>query len=262
LKKITGRALFYSQTITGVLFVAVPWLATYALSLPFLLNAFVYVAAIFLCFSLEEPSQERQDVVLEREPDLLGFRQFFNNRALVVAGISFGLLGGISGIIEDFRQVYLDVVHFDLQYFGFIYLLLRLAVGVSSERVTMIEQKIGRTATLWLIPTIGCIGYVGLALAGGYWWILFIALDGVVSGISRPLEQEFLHRVITRSRATMISIYTMIEALLRAGFVFAAGFIIEWYGVRVGFAFGAFAFLLLGIPLFSRFVHHDRLVQK
>lgn len=262
LKKVAGRALFYSQTITGVLFVLVPWLATYSLSFPFFLNGFVFIGAGLFCLSLVEPRTDDAHSVLEQEPDALGFKMFFRNSALIAAGLAFGLIGGINGILESFRQVYLDAVQFDLQYFGFVYLMLRLLTGFAGDRVDALERKIGRTAMLLLVPICSLIAYVGLASASGYWWLVFIAFDGLMGGFSRPLEQEFLNRAITKSRATMLSIYNAIEDVIGAGFVFVAGFIIAWYGVRAGFAFAALATIVFVTPAYMWFMRKDRAAFK
>ena len=262
LKKVTGRALFYSQTITGVLFVAVPWLAAYSLSLPFLINGFVYIGAGFFCLSLVEPRMDDKHLVLNQEPDALGFKMFFRNAALIAAGLAFGLIGGINSILETYRQVYLDAVHFDLRYFGLIYLLLRVLTGFAGDRVDALEKKIGRTATLWIVPLSSFIAYLGLALVGGYWWVVFIAFDGIMNGFSRPLEQEYLHRAITSSRATMLSIYNVIEDVIGACFVFVGGYVIAWYGVRAGFVFAGAMTVLGVLPLYVWFVQKDKKMQK
>jgi MFS family permease len=257
-KKVTGRALFYSQTITGVLFVGVPVIAMYSLSLPFLLNAGVYVLATLLCLNLTEPRQESESSVLNAEPKESSIRSFFKNPALLAVGTAFGVIGGIAGILESFRQVYLNDVGFNLAYFGLIYLLLRLLVGFAGDRVSFVEKKLGRTLTLALVPALGFVAYAGLALVSGYWWLIFIALDGVQSGLSRPLEMEYLNKIITKGRATMLSIYNVLEDIIGAVFIFIAGYVINWQGVKFGMGFAAVSMLVFAVPAFMWFLRHDR----
>jgi MFS family permease len=250
IKKVTGKALFISQVVTGVLFVIVPIIAKFNLSLPFLINAFVFFVGSMIILSLAEP--QRATSVKEKGigRDILGFKTFLSNPVLLSIGISFSIITGINGILEDFRQAYLDFIHLDIVYFGFIYMGLRIIVGTIGLNTEKIEKLIGRKATVLLIPLSTFVAYTGLWLINSLYGIIFVVLDGIQDGISRPIEQEYLNRSVDGSkRATMLSIYELLNNLVRAGTVFLGGYVIERFGIQGGFLLSALLVLFLGGPL-------------
>jgi MFS family permease len=250
IKKISGRALLISQVTTGILFVVVPVIAKFSLSLPFLLNTIVFAFSSLLTLTIIEPERSKSVAEEEIGKDFLGFKTFFTNRVLLATGLVFGFIGGINGILEDFRQVYLDFIHLDIAYFGFIYLGLRLLTGFLGVNVDRIEKALGRRTTFLLIPLSSLITYIGLYLINSFYGLIFIAMDGMQEGLSRPLEQEYLNKAISNSkRATLLSVFNLITNLVRAGAVFIGGITIDYGGINSGFLLAAILLIVFVSPL-------------
>ncbi len=237
IKKVSGRALFISQVSTGILFVGTPVIAKFSLTLPFLINAIVLLFGFFMVLTLIEPVRSKSVMEEEVGKDFFGFRAFFSNRSLLIIGSVFAFIAGINGVLEDFRQVYLDFIHLDIVYFGLVYLALRLLTGLFGVFEERIEKRIGRENTFLLMPVVSLVAYTGLFLINSFYGLLFVALDGIREGISRPLEQEYLNKVINNNRATMISIFNFIENIIRALAVFFSGMIIDRFGINNVFLF-------------------------
>lgn len=255
LKRITGRALALSQWSTGALFVFVPILANWRLDFPFLLNAVVFLGAAILAFSLTEPARATSVARTEVGRDFFGFRAFLTNRPLVIGALFFASVGGINGILQDFRQVYLDAIGVDLVYFGFVYLGLRFITGLTGTLAERIEHRIGSRATILCIPAATLIAYVALSLIDQWYGVLFLILDGVEDGLTRPIEQERLNALIDGSkRATMLSISNLLEGLIRAGVVFLGGITIDYGGIHAGFALAAALVIIIVGPLTWQFI--------
>ncbi len=255
IKLITGRALLISQVSTGALFVVVPWIATYSLRLPFLLNAIACLIGAGLTTTLSAPTPSRSVAAVEGRIDRFGWRTFMRNPRLLTTGLTFGFIGGWNGILEDFRQLYLDHIQLDLAYFGLIYLALRLFTGIVGTQVESIEQRIGARATFLLVPAISLTAYIGLAMSNSLYGLLFVALDGLQDGLTRPMEQAYLNTQITGTqRATLLSVFNLLTNLIRALAVLLAGFIISWSGIHAGMWFAAIGFVLIGLPLCMRFM--------
>lgn len=263
IKKVSGKALFISHGTTGVLFIVVPFIAKFSLTLPFLLNAIVFILSSILVATVLEPKRTKNVEEEEVGKDLLGFKTFFSNRMLLSTGLVFGSIGGIAGILEDFRQVYLDFIHLDIAYFGFVYLGIRLLTGFLGVHVDRIERIFGKRFTFLLIPLSLLAAYLALSFINTFYGLLFIALDGVEQGLSRPLEQEYLNRAITNSqRATLLSVFNLIKNLIRAGAVFVGGISIDYGGIHFGFLAAAGLLLLFVGPLtfwFLRQAHSARI---
>ncbi len=262
IKKVSGRALFISQVTTGVLFVIVPMIAAFSLRLPFLINAIVFIGTCILTLTLVEPKRSQSVTEQEMGKDVWGIKTFFSNHALLATGLFFGLMEGINGILDGFRQVYLDVIHVDIVYFGLIYMVLRLLTGIAGTMVERIEHVIGQRAAFVSIMVISLSSYIGLYLIDSLYGLLFIALDGISSGLARPMEQEFLNRTIRNSqRATLLSVSNLVGSLIRAAAVFLGGVVIEAYGIHVGFLFTAILFIVFVMPVFVWFLRKVSVVK-
>jgi MFS family permease len=255
IKKVTGKAVFIAQVVTGVLFVGVPLLAKYSLTLPFLINTFVYILTALLVYSFTEPARVQSVSELEIGMGGNGFRAFLSNPMLLSFSLGFSFIGGINGILEDYRQLYLDFIHVDIMYFGFIYLGLRILTGSFGTQADVFEKYLGKRGALLFLPLISLVTYFGLFSCNTLYGLLFIMLDGITGGLSRPFEQEYLQRLIKHvNRATLLSIDNMIQSVIRAGSVFIAGFIISGYGIQYGFLFAAGLVMLLAVPFLVSFL--------
>lgn len=256
LKQIVGRALFISQIATGALFMVVPLLAKFSLALPFWLNTIQFLTAAILAFTLTEPARTtvKQSSTLQ---ELLGFRTFIANRSLVLGGLFFALIGGLTGFLADYRQVYLDRIHLDLAYFGVVYLALRLLTGLMGEYATRLERRVGRTALHWVLILSPALGYLGMALINNLYGLLFVILDGFEAGFSRPLKQEYLNFHINHAnRASQISVFNFLKGIIRAGAVFIGGFLAQRLGLQLSFGIFGIALIVLAGPLVSHVLAH------
>ena len=255
IKKVVGRALFISQVFTGVLFIGIPFLATFSLTLPFLLNTFVFLGTALLVFSFREPARVHSVSEQELGKDNLGFKTFLSNPLLLSFSLAISFLGGINGILEDFRQIYLDFIHVDLVYFGFIYLGLRILTGSFGTQADFFERHLGKRGALLFLPLMSLVTYFGLFAFNSYYGLIFIVLDGITGGLTRPFEQEYLQKMITHvNRVTLLSIDNMIQSVIRAGAVLLGGFVIGSYGIQAGFLLAAGMVLVFAVPLLVVFL--------
>jgi hypothetical protein len=255
LKKINGRALAISQWSTGVLFVGIPIIAKWSLTFPFLLNTIVFAAAALLAWSLVEPPRAASVEESEIGRDFFGFRAFLTNRPLLIGALFFASVGGINGILQDFRQVSLDAIGIDLVYFGFVYLGLRFIIGLAGTMAAHLERRIGPRGAILCIPITTLIAYIALTLIDQWYGVLFLILDGIEAGLTRPIEQERLNALIDGSkRATMLSISAFLEGIIRASVVFMGGIVIDAGGIHAGFALAATLVVVIVGPLTWRFL--------
>ena len=255
IKKIVGKATYIAQVTTGVLFVGVPLIAKYSLPLPFFINTVVFLVTAFLTWSLTEPARIKSVAKTEGFKDASVLRQFFSQPLLLSLSLALGFLSGINGILENFRQVYLDFIHLDIVYFGLVYLSLRFLTGYFGTKADWLEARIGRRHLLFLLPVISFVTYVGLFLINSFWGLLFITLDGIRGGLSRPVEQEYLQSLVgNEKRVTFLSIDNLIQSLIMAGATFVGGFVIERFGIQAGFFFSALLVVFVAIPLFLFFL--------
>jgi MFS family permease len=254
-KKVFGKATYISQVSTGFLFVGVPLLAEYSLRLPFYINTVVLFAAAILTWSFTEPERIKSVAAEEGLQNTSAFKQFFSQPLLLSLSLATGFLSGINGILENFRQLYLDFIHLDVAYFGLVYLALRFITGYCGTKTEWLEGKIGRRNLLLLLPAVSFATYIGLFLFNSFYGLLFIVLDGIQGGLMRPVEQEYIQALVSNEkRVTFLSIDNLIQNLIRAGAVFFGGFAIDRFGIQYGFFFAALLVVVVALPLFISFI--------
>lgn len=255
IKKVVGRATFISQIVTGVLFTGIPLLAKFSMTLPFLLNAFVLIGTALVAYSFKEPARVESVAEQEMGKDMFGFKAFLTNPTLLSFSLALGFIGGINGILEDFRQIYLDFIHIDIVYFGLIYLGLRILTGSLGTQADFFEKHLGKKGALLCLPAISILTYLGLFFCNTLYGLIFIALDGIMSGLSRPFEQEYLQKMITQvNRVTLLSIDNLVQSLIRAMAVFIAGFTVNSFGIQAGFLLAAVLVIVFAVPALISFL--------
>ena len=254
-KKVFGKATYISQVSTGILFVGVPLLAEYSLKLPFYINTVVLFVAAVLTWSFTEPARVKSVAGDEGFQNMSAIKQFLSQPLLLSFSLATGFLTGVNGILEDFRQVYLDFIHLDIAYFGVVYLGLRFLTGYFGTKTDWMESKIGRKNLLLLLPLVSLITYIGLFLFNSFYGLLFIVLDGIQGGLMRPVEQEYIQSLVSNDkRVTLLSIDNLVQSLIRAGAVFVGGVVIDRFGIQYGFFFSAMLVILIAFPLFVSFL--------
>lgn len=142
-----------------------------------------------------------------------------------------------------FVQYYFKLVNIPLPYYGTLWTLLNLAVGVTSMFAYKIEYKLGQIKTIILIAVFIPLGYIALAYFKSIWAIGFIFIFYFVRGIATPVLKDYINRITSSEiRATVLSVrnfiirlnfaaigpflgwtmdaYSLQEALLLAGITF------------------------------------------
>lgn len=252
IKKISGRATSISHIGIAFFYLLVGFMVKYSFHFPYLINGIIFLIMVFVVFDVVEP---RHEGVVQKQKigeNFFGTKEFFTNRALLITGFTFAAIAGVSGILADFRQVYLDDIGVGIAYFGVIFVALRIVIAVLAANTERIEKYIGKRATFLLIPFFTLLPYVVLTFVHSTWGIIFLLIDGVADGLSKPLEQEYLNRFISNSqRATILSVIEFIENFIHSVSVFFAGFIIEYSGINKGFFFGAILTIAIFPLIFS-----------
>jgi len=252
IKKISGRATSISNIGIGFFYLLIGFMVKYSLHLPYLINGIIFGIMMVVVLSVLEPHHETSAQKQKIGENFFGVKEFFTHKTLFITGLVFAAIAGVSGILSDFRQVYLDDIQVSVVYFGIIFFVLRMVIALLAANTERIEKHIGKKATFLLIPFFTLFPYIILSFLHSTLGIVFLLMDGLADGLSKPLEQEYLNRFISNSqRATILSVIEFIENLIRSGAVFFAGFIIEYGGINRGFLFGAILTVAIFPLIFS-----------
>ena len=247
--RITSAGNF-AEAIAGLL---AGFIAAYSFRLPFVLQTAIAALAIPASLILFDPF-----IPDKTKHSLNHFwkvvKNVFINPSLRYAIILSSITGCATLTFAWFVQPYLIGLGIDVIYFGIIWTILNVIVGVSSFFAHRFEAKLQKETSLLIIIVL--IPF--LFTFSGFWYskysLILLALFYIVRGYATPVLKNHIHFEINNSnRATILSIRNMIIRLLFAIIAPFAGKITDIKGVDFGLRAtgGIFflGFLFLGLSL-------------
>ena len=146
---------------------------------------------------------------------------------------------------SDFIQPLLKISGLPVIYFGVVYALMRVIVGIGGS----LTQKLVKFFTLEKLLFIGFAGiigsFLGFSFETGSVIILMILLLKLSEGFNRILlEDEVKRHIKSQNRTTILSISSFFESLFNAGLVFVFGIMADLVGVQFIFNYALILFLI------------------
>jgi MFS family permease len=184
------------------------------------------------------------------------FRHIFfsHDRILVFSSISL-IVWGLSTFFAVWMfQKYWQENQVPLHYFGLIWAIYNISVGLVGKQVHTLEHKFGPLPLIVFLGLAPIAGYLGMGLAGGYFGVALGLLFYCSRGVTHVLLKDAMNwRTPSAFRATANSLQSFFFRLGFAAFGPAVGFIIDRFGMRAAlFSLGAafsILFLLTLVPL-------------
>lgn len=225
------------------------FLAVISLRTPFYLEIILMFMSIPFALSLIEPKRKRHENTqgsLREISKILHYAMHQNGEIKWLILYS-GFIGASNLMIVWFIQPYFDWVNLPLAYFGVIWALLNLSVGVFSLCAHGFESKLGRKKSLISLVVLSFIGYLSLASFNSLWAILFIFIFYFVRGINGPVLRDYLNQVIpSEMRATILSIKNLAARLIFAILGPLFGWISDIYSLPTALLYCGFIFMICG----------------
>lgn len=184
------------------------YLALVSLRTPFIAEAIVTFFLIPIALSLYEPVRHAN----APERELWSMRRIvthtlYGNATLRWLIVYYGILTAAGLIVVWFRQSYFQEAHIPLEYFGYLWATLMLAVSTANLLADWYERIMGRTIALASLLALGIAGFLLLGLSVSVWAIsgmfLFCFMRGFADPIVKHHVQLYAHSDI---RATVLSI--------------------------------------------------------
>ncbi len=228
-------------------------LAVYSLRLPFYVQACVAFIAVPAALTLREPPVH----LVARKPGLRDvFRivrnTLFRDQKLKWNTIFSAVTGASTLTMAWFAQPYFKNIGLPVSWFGVVWALLNLSVGVAAIRAWKIEKRLGAPYTVLLFTVTLISSYLALSLAEGIFGLIILMAFYLARGLATPTLRNYINIITTSDvRATVLSVRNFVIRLLFAVLGPVYGWITDAYSLSTAMlAAGLIYGMLSGISLF------------
>jgi len=198
-------------------------------------NAIAAWIPFFVALTFHEPGYEK----MSGKSHWGNFKQvfhhiFFNHdRILVLTSINL-IVWGLSTFFAVWMfQKYWQENNIPLVYFGFIWAVYNISVGLAGKQVHGLEHKIGPIPLIAFLGLAPIAGYLGMGMAGGYVGVALGLLFYFSRGVNQVLLKDAMNwRTPSSFRATANSLQSFFFRLGFAVFGPGVGYVIDRYGMR------------------------------
>ena len=172
----------------------------------------------------------------------------FTNRELCSNIMYSGIIGAATLTMAWFVQPVLIHLDTPTKWFGVIWTVLNLTVGIAALGSDRVERKLGmnRMNALILVMIIG--GYVALAYNLTWAGLAVLFLFYIFRGLATPILKGYINQLtFSEMRATVLSIRNFVIRLMFAGVAPFVGWLNDMYSLQTALLASAALFFLPGL---------------
>ena len=233
-------------------------LAAYSLRFPFYGQAIVAFIGIPAALAIREYNHSR--AVRNPAGEMLRIIRYSlgENKVLRYNILFSGIIGAATLTMAWFVQPILMQLQTPTSYYGVIWTVLNLTVGIAALYSDRVEQALGMRRSNGLILVVIVGGYAALALLPlTYACLAILFLFYIVRGFATPILKGYINQMtFSEMRATVLSIRNFIIRLLFAAIAPFIGWLNDYYSLQVALLISA---LIIGLPGFLFLVLQHRL---
>ncbi len=208
-------------------------LAVYSLRFPFYAQACVAFVGIPAAFALQEINTGGKVRSPAAEIVRIIKYSLFTNRLLCCNIMYSGIIGAATLTMAWFVQPVLMCLEVPTSWFGVIWTVLNLVVGVSALYSDKIGRRLGMDKMNLLILACVAGGYLALACNLTYWGLAVLLLFYVVRGFATPVLKGYINQLaFSEMRATVLSIRNFVMRLMFAGAAPFVGWLNDIYSLK------------------------------
>jgi MFS family permease len=255
--KVIGKKIFYSQTSEAVAAIVCSFLVGFHLNMPVYVQAFTCWLPFIISWTIVEPPRPVMDKSQHKDNWLHIYKSVFKSGPLLNLILVNTIFYSASTLLAVWAfQDYWRVQGVDLKYFGHLWFLTNIVVGIVAKYAHGFENKVGSTFALITLGLLPIIGYFGMGFTGGAIGVLFCFSFQISRGLTQVIFKDALNsRISGELRATVNS---MAGLGMRLVFIICGpllGWLIDNKGYEFSFGvFGSFyclVFIFLLLPIFK-----------
>lgn len=226
-------------------------LAAYSLRLPFHVQCFIAFIGIPASLMLTEHAARVQ--VKNSFQSLLKIIHYslFENRELCCNIMFSGIIGAATLTMAWFVQPFLIEIETSTSWFGIIWTVLNLTVGVAALCSDKLDSILGTRKMYALILLFITGGYVMLSFSISNMGLLVLLLFYIVRGFATPILKGYINQItFSEMRATVLSIRNFIIRLMFAAMAPLVGWLHDFYSLSSALQATAAIIFIPGLVFF------------
>jgi len=222
-------------------------LAVYSLRYPFYGQVFVAFIGIPAAFALTEYKGENKIQSPLHEIMRIIKYSLVTNKKLCYNIFYSGIIGAATLTMAWFVQPYLMYMNTPTSYYGIIWTILNLTVGLAALYSDRIERYFGmnRMNIVILIMIVG--GYIALAYNLTPIGLLILLIFYIFRGFATPILKGYINQMtFSEMRATVLSIRNFVIRLIFAAVSPFIGWLNDMYSLKIALVVSALVILIPG----------------
>ncbi len=254
--KIEGRitsAGNFAEALAGIIG---GLLATLSLRTPFFFQTVIAASAIPAAFALVEPAIVKNKTIQSVKYFIKTIKDGMVKNADLRTAILFSAATGTATLSFAWLvQPFLKEIGTPIAWFGIIWTLLNLSVGISSIFAHRIESVFSRKKTALIILFLITTTYILSGLSIFFWGILFLFLFYLARGLATPILKNYIN-VYTDSniRATVLSVRNFIIRINFAIIGPLLGWVTDTISLKSAFLIAGTLYAIFSIILLSPWI--------
>ena len=209
-------------------------LAVYSLRLPFYVQSGIAFIGIPAAFALTEHAAKTK--IENSFANIVKIIKYslFTNRELCYNIMFSGVIGAATLTMAWFVQPLLIELDTPTTWFGIIWTILNLTVGISALYSDWLDQKLGSNKMYAFILFFIVGGYVAVSFNISYMGLVFLFFFYIVRGFATPILKGYINQItFSEMRATVLSIRNFVIRLMFAAMAPLVGWLHDLYSLSV-----------------------------
>lgn len=208
-------------------------LATYSLRFPFYGQAIIAFSGIPAALTLTEYNFKKKTQNPVREIIKIIRFSLITNKLLCHNIMFSGIIGAATLTMAWFVQPVLMFLKTPTSYYGIIWTVLNLTVGIAALYSDRLEARLGINKTYAIILIAIVSGYVALAFNLSYTGLLILLIFYIFRGFATPILKGYINQItFSEMRATVLSIRNFIIRLMFAAIAPFIGWLNDTYSLQ------------------------------
>lgn len=239
-------------------------LAAYSLRYPFYAQALIAFSGIPAAFTLQELKIKSKIQSPVNEIVRIIKYSLVTNRRLCYNIMFSGIIGAATLTMAWFVQPYLMYMKTPTSWFGVIWTVLNLTVGIAALYSDRVDNYFGPKKMGILILTFVAGGYIALAFNLTYFGLAILMVFYVIRGFATPILKGYINQMtFSEMRATVLSIRNFIIRLMFAAIAPFIGWLNDMYSLQVALLASAAIIMVPGaLFLYLQLKYTDRPVEN
>lgn len=246
--KYEGRVTMignFSEALAGIFS---GLLAAYSLRIPFYAQSAIAFIGIPASLALTEYSAKVK--IKNSLANIIHIIRYslFTNKQLCYNIMFSGIIGAATLTMAWFVQPFLIELHTPTSWFGIIWTVLNLTVGLSALYSDRLDRYLGTNKMYALILLFIAGGYMAVSVNISYAGLGILFLFYIVRGFATPILKGYINQItFSEMRATVLSIRNFIIRLMFATMAPLVGWLHDLYSLNVALQASALIILVPGL---------------